>query len=150
MRRFSVRPLVQEHRETVEMSGKPWIRPVEILIRHVPQCDRIFWWDLMRYDVLEGHRFAAGEGNELARIRDAWREPRITKRIVQRRPEIFVQRFIRIVRIAGVISVNPGLRCIAAHVTDNSSAGRTPCQPDGGSRHTNSNLLLTYERLVRL
>src|SRR5438876_7940537 len=77
----------------------------------------------MRCDVLEGHRFAVGESNELARIRDAWREPGITKRIVQRRPEIFVQRFIRVVRVAGVISVNPSLRSTAAHLADNSSIG---------------------------
>src|SRR5215216_1425107 len=114
------------------MSGMPWIRPAGILSRHVPQRDRIFRSDLARCDVLEGYRFAVGESNELARIRDAWREPRITKRIVQRRPEIFVQRFIRVVRVAGVISINPSLRCTAAHVADNSSVGRTPRQPNGG------------------
>ena len=82
----------------------------------------------MRCDVLEGHRFAVGESNELARIRDAWWEPRITKRIVQRGSEIFVQRFIRVVRVAGVISVNPSLRSTAAHISDNFSIGRTPRQ----------------------
>src|SRR6188472_4716914 len=104
----------------------------------------------MRCDVLEGHRFAVGESNELAMIRDAWREPRITKRIVQRRSEIFVQRFIRIVRVAGVIGVNPGLRCTAAHVTNNSSIGRTPRQPHGASCHADSNLSLIYQRLAPL
>src|SRR4051812_6980586 len=89
--------------------------------------------DLMRSDVLIAHRFAAGKSNELASIRDAWREPRITKRIVQRRPEIFVQWFVRVVRIAGVISVNPSLRCTAAHVADDSSVGGTPRQPYRGS-----------------
>src|SRR4051794_20357715 len=102
----------------------------------------------MRCDVLEGHCSAVRESNELARIRDAWREPPITKWIVQRRPEIFVQRFIWVVRAAGVISVNPSLRCTTTHVADNSSIGRTPRQPHGGRRHTDSNLPLVHQRLV--
>src|SRR6266540_1882883 len=106
----------------------------------------------MRCDVLEGHRFAVRESDELARIRDAWREPRITKRIVQRRPEIFVQRFIRVVRVAGVISVNPSLRSTAAHVADNSSIGRTPRQPNcsyGGVRYR-KNTTLPLEKVTPL
>src|SRR4029453_7595514 len=75
-----------------------------------------FWSALAGCHVLERRNPAVGESDELARIRNAWREPRITKRIVQRRSEIFVQGRKRIVRVGGIVNVKPGLRLPSPHV----------------------------------
>jgi len=109
-----------------------------------------FWSALWRGHVLKRRNPSASESNHLARIRDTWWEPRIRKGIVQRRPEIFVQRLKRIVRIRGIINVNPRLRRAAAHVAHNFAIRRTPRQPHRSSRHADANLSLTYQRLIPL
>src|SRR4029450_6709195 len=107
--------------DPLEYSSVTWHNATEFLIA------------LVRCDVLVRHHFAMGESDQLARIRDTWREPRITKGIVQRRPEVFVQGFKRIVRTRGVINVDPSLRRTAADVPDDSSIRPPPRQPHGGS-----------------
>jgi hypothetical protein len=83
---------------------------------------------------MEGRNPAIRESHNLARVRDTLREPGITKRIVQRRPEIDVPRsIIRIIWARSVISVDPGFCRSAAHIAHDFLVGRTPRQPDGRS-----------------
>src|SRR4051794_21398518 len=62
-----------------------------------------FWSALARSNVLKRHNSAVAKSNYLARIRDAWRETCITKRIVQRGAEIRVPRAA--IGIGGISSV---------------------------------------------
>src|SRR6266480_5439424 len=92
---------------------------------------------------------AVGESDQLARIRNALREPGISKRIIQRRTEIDVPRgVIRIVWVTSIISINPGFRPSATHVANDFSIRRPPRQPYCRSWHADANLPLTYQRLV--
>src|SRR5437016_9453589 len=98
---------------------------------------------------MEGDNPAVGESNDLARIRDSWRNVPIIKRIVQRSPEIWVPRPVAwVIRVRLVVNVKPGLPSTGAHVTDNFSIRRTPRQPDSGSRHAGANLSLVDQCLV--
>jgi len=98
---------------------------------------------------MERRNPAVGESDHLARISNTLREPGITKRVVQRRSKIVIQRrVIWIVWVTSVISVDPGLRPAAAHVAHNFSIWQTPRQPHGDLGHADTNLSLSNQRLV--
>src|SRR5437667_9703324 len=97
---------------------------------------------------MEGYNPAVGESNYFARIRDAWRETGITKRMIQRCSEIWVPRAAIWIRVSSVVSIKPGFYRIAAHVPHNFSIRRTPGQPRSGPQHPGANLSLTHQRLV--
>src|SRR5260370_18065482 len=65
------------------------------------------------------------------------------------RPPWTPRAIVRIVRVRHVINVDPSLRGVSAHVTNNFSIGGAPRQPDSVSRHAGSNFSPRYQRLLR-
>src|SRR5437867_9036045 len=133
---------------------------------------------LVRCQVLKRHHAAAGESNNLARIRDAHRN-RVEEWIVERTSKEHVTTIavivdgtvcgansriaeavsdtgtvriigtiVGVIRVAGVIHVHPSFCRTTPHISKNLLIGRTPCEPNTVSRHSGANLALAYQRLV--
>ena len=114
------------------MSDKPLIGPARY--SSVTRNNAtVFLVGSARSNVLKGHNPTVGESNYLARIRNTWRETRITRRIVQRGSEIRVPRAAIGVRVSSVVSIKPGFYRTAAHVAHDLLIGGTPRQPNRGS-----------------
>src|ERR1700736_6755468 len=149
------------------MSGKPLMTPAATLTRSPLRRDQNFRSAIGRHQVLERHHTAIRKSNRLIRNRNARRNVRIIKGIVERiakeneasmvmrsnhsdtsKPEATAIRITVAVRARHKSYVDPSLSRATAHVPDRLLLRCAPSQPNRILRHTCADLALFHQSLV--